>query len=557
MTSAAIPQVELREYEESGIHLVHGIADYWAAARPDDVAVLNATRGSQLTWRELRRGSMALAGELARLGFSKGDVLAASLPLLDEHIVLEFACFRLGVIHAPLDLRLQPAEALRCLGAVRARGFAFPGKLGAADFGALGEAARRGCGSIEHLIQFAPAGECVPGAIPFADLMSRAMANAAPVRADVSELDGAQVIFTTGSTGSPKPALLSHRGITSQNLCLARGFGFGPGERFLCNLPASHVGGQAETLLTTLYSGATAVTLEVFDPVKSLDAIERYGVTMIGQIPAMFQMEWRTADFARRDFSSLKVAVYGGQAVGRPFLEQMLGMAPRVATGLGLTEASGFCTYTRVSPDPGEVARGVGWAMPAYPMSIRKPMEAGGAAGAELAAGETGHVCFRGPQNFLEYLNDPAATAEALSSDGWLYTGDMGSIGDCGLHLAGRVRWVMKVAGYQVFPGDVEAHIAALAGQVASAGVVGQPHRIWGEGIVAFVEKRPGAELTEAELRRHARGLTSYMRPLHYVMVEPGAMPLNRTAKVDTVRLQRLAEEEVARLRERGRWDSE
>ncbi len=552
-----IPQVGLQEYEEQPIHLIHAIADHWAARRPDDAAVLNATRGSRLTWSELQRGSMALAAELARIGFSKGDVLAASLPLLNEHLLLEFACFRLGVIHAPLDLRLQPGEALRCLSLVRARGFAFPGKVGAADFGALGEAARRNCDSIEHLIQFASAAECVPGAIPFADLMARASSSPEPVRAEVLETDGAQVIFTTGSTGSPKPALLSHRSITCQNLCLARGFGFGPQHRFLCNLPASHVGGQAETLLTTLFSGATAVTLEIFDPAKSLDAIERYGATMIGQIPAMFQMEWRTADFARRDFSSVQAAVYGGQSAPPPFLEQMLRMAPRIATGLGLTEASGFCTYTPISPDPGVIARGLGWAMPAYPMSIRKPMEPGGAAGAELPAGEIGHVCFQGPQNFIGYLNDPTATAEALSSDGWLYTGDMGSVDECGLHLSGRARWVIKAAGHQVFPGDVEAHIAALADRVACAGVVGQPHRIWGEGIVAFVEKRPGAELTESDLRRHARSLTSYMRPLHYVILDSGAMPLNRTAKVDTVRLQELAKEEVGRLRERGRWDSE
>jgi len=89
------------------------------------------------------------------------------------------------------------------------------------------------------------------------------------------------VIFTTGSTGSPKPALLSHRGIACQCACLGESFGFGPGQRVLCNLPASHVGGQAEALMTCLYRGGVAVTLEVFDPVKSLDAIERYGVTLL------------------------------------------------------------------------------------------------------------------------------------------------------------------------------------------------------------------------------------------------------------------------------------
>ena len=103
-----------------------------------------------------------------------------------------------------------------------------------------------------------------------------------PDGAGVTEYDGAQVIFTTGTTGSPKPALLSHRGITCQNLCLGTAFGFGPEQKVLCNLPASHVGGQAEILLTSLFMGGTAVTLEIFDPAKSLEAIERHGVTLLG-----------------------------------------------------------------------------------------------------------------------------------------------------------------------------------------------------------------------------------------------------------------------------------
>ena len=174
-----------------------------------------------------------------------------------------------------------------------------------------------------------------------------------------------------------------------------------------------------------------------------------------------------------------------------------------------------------------------------------------------MAPGETGHICFHGPQTFLGYVNDPEATAATLSTDGWLYTGDMGHLDQDGLHFSGRAKWVLKPAGHQVFPGDVENHFTALSGQVANVGVVGHPHRIWSEGIIAFVEKRPGTDVGEAELRKHARSLTSYMRPLHYVVLEPGAMPLNRTAKVDIARLRELAAEEVRKLRERGRWDGD
>jgi acyl-CoA synthetase (AMP-forming)/AMP-acid ligase II len=537
------------EVEYRNRHLIHAAVDHWVAQRPGDTAIFNASRGAGLTWAELQRGSMALAAELSRMGFRKGDFLAASLPLLNEHILIEYACFRLGVIHAPLDLRLQPAEVLRCLGLIRARGYAF-------HFPALGEAVHPRCDFIEHWIQLAPPGKCIAGAVSFADVMARAVSGAAPAPSNVAERDGAQVIFTTGSTGSPKPALLSHRGITCQNLCLGTAFHFTPEQRVLCNLPASHVGGQAEVLMTTLFMGGTAVTLDVFDPVKSLEAIERLGVTLIGQIPAMFQLEWRTADYARRNLAGLQTAVYGGQAVAKPFLDEMLKMAPQIATGLGLTETSGFCTYTALTNDAGALARGIGWAMPAYPMSIRRPMNGDGSAGDEVLAGEIGHVCFRGPQTFLGYVNDPEATAAALSTNGWLYTGDMGRVDQHGLHFSGRAKWVLKPSGYQVFPGDVETHFSSLAAQVANIGVVGHPHRMWSEGIIAFVEKRPGADLTEAALRKHARSLTAYMRPLHYVILEPGAMPLNRTAKVDVVRLQELAKEEVARLRERGRWDA-
>jgi acyl-CoA synthetase (AMP-forming)/AMP-acid ligase II len=350
---------------------------------------------------------------------------------------------------------------------------------------------------------------------------------------------------------------VSHRGITCQNLCLGTAFRFGPGQRVLCNLPASHVGGQAEILMTSIFCGATAVTLEIFDAAKSLDAIERYGVTLIGQIPAMFQLEWRTAGFALRNQGSLQTAVYGGQAVPRPFLDRMLRMAPRIATGLGLTEASGFCTYTALTADSGEAERSIGWAMPAYAMSIRQSMDAAGNAGAEVVEGQVGNICFHGPQTFLGYVNDPEATAATVTKDGWLYTGDLGAADEHGLHFSGRAKWVLKPAGHQVFPSDVEAHFSALSDQVANVGVVGHEHRLWSEGIIAFVEKQPGASIGVKELQKHARRLTGYMRPLHYVILEPGTMPLNRSAKVDVVRLQQMARVEVEKLRARGRWDGE
>jgi acyl-CoA synthetase (AMP-forming)/AMP-acid ligase II len=183
-------------------------------------------------------------------------------------------------------------------------------------------------------------------------------------------------------------------------------------------------------------------------------------------------------------------------------------------------------------------------------------MREDGRAGEALPPGETGHVCFAGPQTFLGYVNDPQATAQTISRDGYLYTGDLGYKDHAGLHLTGRAKWVIKTSGYQVFPGDIEDHVCTLAAKVASCVVVGVEHAILSEGVVAVVERKPDAELVPAELERHARTLAPYMRPRHWIILEPGQMPLNRVIKPDHMRVQELANAAIAELRARGKWDA-
>lgn len=572
-TRHGVPQCDMAHYEQdyADQHLLHGIVGRWAKIKPDAVAIINADTGVEVTWQRFEQAATAFALKLLELGFRKGDFLATSLPMLTEHIFLEYACFKIGVIFTPLDLRLKGPEVIRSLTLIRAKGYAFLGKTPNADFGELGKAVQAHCPFVEHLIQFAPPAETIPGALcafvlaAEAEALARgAMANPAefPVLAQymaatrsIGEDDGALVIFTTGSTGYPKPALLSHKNVTVQNMCLAHWFGGGEETRLLVNLPPSHVGGQAEQLMTTFFLGGTAVILHVFDPAKSLAAIEKYRVNVLGQIPALFALQWRLPNYGEYDLSSLDFALYGGQQVTRQFLDTLSRMAPRFGTGLGLTESGGFCTYSTLSGTVDDILASVGYDMPVYPLTIRAAMKDDGAAGDELPQGEVGNVCFRGPQTFLGYVNDPAATARALSTDGYLYTGDMGFVDEKGLRFSGRAKWIIKPKGYQVYPGQVEDFLCELRDKVASAGVVGAEHAVFSEGIVAFVEKRAGADLSPDDLARHCQGLASYMRPLHYVILEPGALPLNRVAKTDYVLLSDMAKGEVARLREVGGWD--
>ncbi len=535
--------LERYENEFHDRHLLHGVVDFWARRKPEALAFVVHESGAGVSWDEFRRETVEMAGRLLAIGYRKGDFLVTSLPFSRDHILLEYACFRIGVIHVPLDLRMRLPEVQRSLAAVKAKTYI--------SVTPVDRSFRAECPFVERWIAVLPGSgfATLDNVSPVSELERERVERA------VTAHDPAQAIFTTGSTGSPKPALLSHRSITSQNMCLGRAMGFEERTRFLVNLPPSHVGGQAEALMTTLFHGGTAVVLESFDARRSLDAIVKHGVNMIGQIPAMYSFEWRIPDFDQYQFENLEAAIYGGQQVPMPFLERLAAMAPQIATGLGLTESSGFCTYTPREKSASALAATLGFDAPIYPMSIRAPMREGGSAGEELPPGETGDVCFRGPQTFLGYVNNPEATARAVSTDGFLYTGDMGYVDDRGLHLSGRAKWVIKAAGHQVFPGDIEAHYMQFD-QIAACAALGAEHRTLGEAVMLFIELKPGATVEVPELRAHARGMASYMRPLHYIFLEPGQMPLNRAAKTDYLNLTEMLAEEIRRLRDVGRWDS-
>jgi acyl-CoA synthetase (AMP-forming)/AMP-acid ligase II len=570
------PRLTLDDFEQrfQDRHLLHGAVDKWAREKPESVALIDSDRDRRVTWGDFAAVTRALATLLRQRGFRRGDYFASLLPLTSEHIFLEYACFRIGVIFIPLDLRLSALELMRSLKLLSPSGFAFVKAPCIPDAAAFCAELRAQI-PLKITVQFAAAGECAAGVVPVAELLGAAahlVTNGAAeewksheeaaaqvkenqgTESHVTENDGALVIFTTGTTGSPKPALLSHRNISCQAMCLSKALLHGSERELvtLVNLPPSHVGCQTELLMSTIFDGGCAVLLSIFDPLRSVRAIADYKVTAVGQIPAMFQFEWRLKEFDSFDFSSLEFAAYGGQQVSPAFIARMAQMAPNVGTGLGLTEAAGFCTYVRTpSGRADECAASLGVDMPVYPMTIRAAMQADGAAGEELADGELGHVCFRGPQTFLGYINDAEATAAAISRDGYLYTGDMGYRDAAGLHMAGRAKQIMKPSGYQVFPGDVENHFCALEG-VALCAVVGVPHPITSEAIVAFVETQPGSNIQLPGLQRHARGLAAYMRPYHYVMLEAGQMPLNRVAKADYMVLRQRAEAEVETLRKQG-----
>jgi acyl-CoA synthetase (AMP-forming)/AMP-acid ligase II len=540
--------------------------DINAEKRPDDLALIEYNTGAEISWKDFYTNTRAFAAKLLAMGLQKGDIIATTLPLLKEHVYLMYACYRIGVIIAPLDLRLKTHEVDRCFRNLHPKAYFFLGKTEVADFRPMVGELMDKHPDCEYWIQFdTHPSHLIRGAqwiVHFAAdiektyIQTLLTGELKKAQAQVSKRDPCLIIFTTGSTGYPKPAVLCHENILIQNIGIKVAFDITSQDRMCVNLPPSHVGCVTEQLATTIYSGGTCVILHIFDAEKTLDAIQKYNITAFGQIPALFNMQWRLENYNKYNLSSLRFALYGGQAVSREFLEKLKTMAPRFGTGLGLTETAGFVTYSPVDGTVDDILASVGYDMPLCPISIRDPMQPDGTAGKEKSPNEVGEITFSGPQIFLGYLNDPENTRKTVSTDGYCYTGDLGYYDDKGLHFSGRSKLVIKPKGYQVFPTEIEEWIEShLPDKVAAVACVGAPHEVFTEGIVAYVERREGAELSASDVMKVCKDLAAYKRPNHVVILDPEQMPLNRVAKTDYMELKKWTKKLIADLRAKGGWD--
>ena len=558
--------------------LVNDYIEKWAKEQPDTVAMIQHEDGRQFTYKKFSSLIDFFALRLLDLGIQKGDRIATQLVLVPEHMALMYACFKIGAIFAPLDVRLGEDEVVRDINKIEAIAFFFLGQTPIRDFRMVGKAVNERCPSVKHLVQFTPdpkPGDIIQGAVGITQLMNKPRLLwlkltdifSGQLKNTYQQLDKrtpALIIYTTGTTGEPKPAVLCHENIIVQNQILARGIDFrGDPKEFsiLVNLPPSHVGCITETFMTTMFMGGKVVLLRIFDIKATLDAIEQHKVKVLGQIPTMFRMLWNFSEYNTYDLSSLDFVAYAGSAVDTAFLKKLSTMAPRFGTGIGMTENAGFATFTPPEIPIEEMAGQVGQAYPDLAhVSIRSPMKNDGSVGDELPDEEIGEICYHPPIVFLGYFNQPEETKRVISKEGILYTGDLGYFkqmkGYKALYLSGRKKFVIKQKGYNVFPGEVEDHIAQMEG-VGAVEVIGKKHQLFDEGIFAFVRPAPDANVTSEAVMEHCKSIASYKRPQH-VEIWPSdkELPLTRSTKVDKLKLIELADPIIETLRSQGKWDA-
>ncbi|HZE14859.1 MAG TPA: AMP-binding protein, partial [Mycobacterium sp.] len=346
--------------------------------------------------------------------------------------------------------------------------------------------------------------------------------------------DPSDILFTSGTTGSPKGVVQTHGRTLQVATDWVAMTGLCPSDRYLMVNPYFHMFGLKAGVLACLVAGATMLPQAVFEVEHVLQQVEAERVTVLPGPPTLYQSILDHPGRAQHDLSTLRVAVTGAADIPVELIRRVRQELPfsLVVTGYGLTEA-GTATATSPNDDAETVATTVGRVRPGFEVRVADN------AGQDVAPGQPGEVLLRGGSVMAHYLDDPVATAEAFTGDRWLRTGDLGFVDEAGcLHIVGRSKDMFIVGGFNVYPAEVENYLLEHEA-VAQVAVIGVADERMGEVGSAFVVLRPGADVDPAALRTWARDrMANYKVPRAFQIVD--TLPMTATGKVhkDALRQQ-------------------
>ncbi|TXJ05951.1 MAG: long-chain fatty acid--CoA ligase [Aeromicrobium sp.] len=353
--------------------------------------------------------------------------------------------------------------------------------------------------------------------------------------AAVSSQDPAMIVYTSGSTGAPKGALLRHSGLVRLGAVQSSKWDT-ESPVVMCNLPINHIGCVGDLCSVPLIAGGTVVLRERFDAQEVLEDIDRYGITALFQVATQLQRVASLPDFDTRELPSLAVVGWGGSPLPQVTIEKYRAKGCRLMSTYGLTEATFSVSYTDEGANDDVLMNTVGKPDPDIDVRLL------GENGDWVELGEHGEVCIRHEGTMASYLNRPEATAAAYTPGGWLRTGDIGYVREDGnLVLVSRVSEMFKSGGLNVYPREIE-QILEEHPEIELAAVVSRPDPEFQEVGVAYVQPIAGATIDPADLKSWLRDrLAGYKTPKNIVIEQ--SIPLLPVGKVNKAQLKRLAHE--------------
>ncbi len=519
-----------------GLAVLPRISDYvsrFSEQTPDEIAMV--CRGRRINYADAAAQVDSWACALLAAGVRKGDRVAMLCTPRAEFWIVFLATAKIGAIWVGLNPHYSSREVEYVIGDAKPRVFVTLSSAGNRSFlPYVDELASKHPELIVVTID-----EAAPGNTELESFIAagsgypkKSMTDAA---AAVDTLDPALIVYTSGSTGAPKGAVLSHYSLTYGATMQTTHFQLDEPSLVVC-FPINHVASVADTCATTLVKGGKIVFQEQFDPSASVRATIEERCTMMGGVPTMFQMQMETDEFRTGDFSALKTVLWGGAAMPVEFIRKLQKLDKRMLTAFGMTETACHVTYTDASAALDVLAQTVG--RPDPHCEVRTET----ANGQHATERNPGELQVKGEFLMLEYWNRPEATRDAFTADGWLKTGDLAYQREDGnICLVGRLSDMFKSGGYNVYPREIETVLEAHPG-IATAAVVGVPDPLYQEVGVAYLKRESGRAVSAADAEEWCRTrMANYKIPKRIEILDE--LPLLPVGKVDKQALRQMAQQ--------------
>ena len=483
---------------------------------------------TRLTYAELAAESRRFGAALVESGIESGDRVAIWNPNGIEWVVAMLGLFEAGAVLVPVNTRFKGVEAATVLSRSGAKALVTTTDFLGTDNVAM--LSSSGTELPDLTTTVVTRGPVSAGTEPWADFLDRATeAAGAEVdrrRAAVASDDRSDILFTSGTTGVPKGVVQTH----GRTLRVATDWvamtGLNADDRYLMVNPYFHMFGLKAGILAAVCAGATMLPEAVFDVDRVLERVAQERVTVLPGPPTLYQGLLDHPGRDDHDLSSLRVAVTGAADIPVELIRRIDDELPfsSIITGYGLTEG-GTAAATSPGDDVETIATTVGRPRPGFELRIVDGQ------GTDAAAGTAGEILLRGGSIMSHYLDDPAATAEVLSPEGWLSTGDLGVVDPSGcLRIVGRSKDMFIVGGFNAYPAEIENLLLGHP-DIQQAAVIGIPDERLGEVGMAFVVLGPGASTTSDEIIAWGREqMANYKAPRRVEIVDD--LPLNATGKV-------------------------
>lgn len=485
--------------------------------------------GQTITWSELLERTAAVAQALIANGVRRGDRVAVWTPPSVDGILAFLACVRIGAIFVGVNPKYQPSEVEHLLA------HAAPRLL----LGAAQTSERNYHEELKRAAAFAPETRVVPFELGtgFDGLVSEGVgisdASLQSAADAVAPADPVTIVYTSGTTGKPKGALLTQIGF-------ARNYWHTYRERYVqcLRIPAfftiNHAAGLGDVAALAVVAGGTQYFMETFDPSALLEMIEGERLNYVAGLVTHFQLLFRAADVDAYDLSSLEYIWWGGAQIPPNLLARLERLCERVSTDFGQTETHGPLVYMPVSASSADKSRMLGLPRTSHPVRLADER------GTVVPFGEAGEVQAYGSHLSPGYFNDPEASAALYTPDGWLRTGDLAVQRPDGyLEMVGRIKEMFKSGGYNVYPAEIENVIADHPG-VDMVAVVSVPDELFQEVGWAFISPTRDALLEPEELRAFvSERLANYKVPKRFIVSRD--LPRTAVGKIDKPHLRAQA----------------